>query len=78
MDFWSWHRWRKYIYEENFDAPIGIVIGSEGSGIGRLVKENCDTLVKIPMKGNVNSLNASCAASIIFYEVMKQRGQWNA
>jgi len=39
-----------------------------------LIKENCDTLIKIPMKGKINSLNASCAASIIIYEVMKQRG----
>lgn len=62
------------ISDEKFDAPVGLVIGSEGFGIGRLVKENCDTLVKIPMKGKVNSLNASCAASIIIYEIMKQRG----
>lgn len=64
----------KYIYEEKFDVPIGLVIGSEGSGMGRLIKENCDTIVKIPMKGKINSLNASCAASIIIYEVVKQRG----
>jgi len=64
----------KNIYEEKFDVPVGLVIGSEGSGIGRLIKEKCDNLVKIPMKGNINSLNASCAASIIIYEIMKQRG----
>ena len=63
----------KYIYEENFDVPVGLVIGSEGSGLGRLVKEKCDILIKIPMKGNINSLNASNAASIIIYEIMKQR-----
>lgn len=63
----------KYIYEEKFDVPAGLVIGSEGSGIGRLVKEKCDILVKIPMKGNINSLNASNASSIIIYEIMKQR-----
>ena len=63
----------RYIYEEKFDVPVGLVIGSEGSGIGRLVKEKCDILVKIPMKGNINSLNASNAASIIIYEIMKQR-----
>lgn len=62
------------VYDEKFDSPVALVIGSEGSGIGRLVKEKCDTLVKIPMKGKVNSLNASCAASIIMYEIMKQRG----
>lgn len=64
----------KNVYDEKFDSAVGLVIGSEGSGIGRLVKEKCDNLVKIPMKGNINSLNASCAASIIIYEVMKQRG----
>ncbi len=64
----------KNVYEENFDTPVALVIGSEGSGIGRLVREKCDNLVKIPMKGNINSLNASCAASIIIYEVIKQRG----
>lgn len=62
------------VYEEKFNVPVGLVIGSEGSGIGRLVKEKCDNLIKIPMKGNINSLNASCAASIIIYEVMRQRG----
>lgn len=64
----------KFINEENFDGPMCMVIGSEGNGISRLVKENCDTLVKIPMKGKVTSLNASCAASIIIYEVLRQRG----
>lgn len=63
----------KNIYDEKFDVPVALVIGSEGSGIGRLVKEKCDNLVKIPMRGNINSLNASCAASIIIYEIMKQR-----
>lgn len=63
----------KYIYEEKFDVPVGLVIGSEGSGIGRLVKEKCDILIKIPMKGRINSLNASNAASIIIYEIIKQR-----
>lgn len=63
----------KYIFEEKFDVPVGLVIGSEGFGIGRLVKEKCDILVKVPMKGNINSLNASNAASIIIYEIMKQR-----
>lgn len=53
--------------------PIAIVIGSEGKGISRLVKENCDVLVKLPMKGHVTSLNASVATSIILYEVLNQR-----
>lgn len=63
----------KYIFEEKFDVPVGLVIGSEGLGIGRLVKEKCDILIKIPMKGRINSLNASNAASIIIYEIIKQR-----
>ena len=63
----------KYIFEEKYDVPVGLVIGSEGFGIGRLVKEKCDILVKVPMKGNISSLNASNAASIIIYEIMKQR-----
>ena len=52
---------------------IGIVIGSEGYGMSRLVKENCDFLVKIPMKGKITSLNASVSAGIVMYEVVKQR-----
>lgn len=63
----------KYVYQEKFDSPVGLVIGSEGKGIGRLVKEKCDVLVKIPMKGHINSLNASNAAAIMIYEIMKQR-----
>ena len=59
----------KYYY----DGGIGIVIGSEGYGISRLVKENCDFLVKIPMKGKITSLNASVSAGIVMYEVVKQR-----
>ncbi|HEY8365093.1 MAG TPA: 23S rRNA (guanosine(2251)-2'-O)-methyltransferase RlmB [Haloplasmataceae bacterium] len=54
-------------------VPIAIVIGSEGKGISRLVKENCDLLVKLPMKGHITSLNASVATSIILYEVLNQR-----
>ena len=53
--------------------PIAIVIGSEGFGMSRLVKENCDFLVKIPMKGRITSLNASVSAGIIMYEVVKNR-----
>ncbi len=64
----------KNVSDEKFDTPVGLVIGSEGSGIGKLIKEKCDCLVKIPMKGSINSLNASCAASVIIYEIMKQRG----
>ena len=63
----------KYYYDEDFTGGIGIVIGSEGYGISRLVKENCDFLVKIPMKGKVNSLNASVSAGIVIYEALRQR-----
>ena len=63
----------KYYYEESFTGGIAIVIGSEGYGMSRLVKENCDFLVKIPMKGSITSLNASVSAGIVMYEVVKQR-----
>ncbi len=62
------------MWETNLTGPICIVIGSEGDGMGRLVTENCDVLVSIPMHGKVNSLNASAAASILMYEVLRQRG----
>ena len=65
---------KNYYYNEKFDGPIAIVIGSEGFGMSRLVKENCDFLVKIPMKGKITSLNASVSAGIVMYEVVKQRG----
>ncbi len=64
---------KNYYYNEDYTGGIGIVIGNEGSGMGRLVKKNCDFLVKIPMKGKVTSLNASVSAGIIIYEVLKQR-----
>ncbi|MFR4164351.1 MAG: 23S rRNA (guanosine(2251)-2'-O)-methyltransferase RlmB [Paraclostridium sordellii] len=60
-------------YEQNLTGPIGLVIGSEGFGISRLVKKNCDFTVKMPMVGNVTSLNASVAGSILLYEIFKQR-----
>lgn len=62
-----------YYYQKDLKGPIGIIIGNEGKGISRLVKEKCDFLVKIPMKGMVSSLNASVATSIITYEVLRQR-----
>ena len=62
------------MWKTNLTGPICIVIGSEGDGMGRLVTENCDVLVSIPMHGKVNSLNASAAASILMYEVLRQRG----
>ena len=59
--------------KQDYRMPLAIVIGSEGFGMSRLVKENCDFLVKIPMKGKITSLNASVSAGIITYEVLRQR-----
>lgn len=63
------------LWATDFTGPVCLVIGSEGDGMGRLVTENCDFLVSIPMKGQVNSLNASAAASVMMYEVLRQRMQ---
>lgn len=60
-------------YGQDLTGSLAIVIGSEGFGISRLVKENCDFLVKIPMKGKITSLNASVSAGIVIYEAVKQR-----
>jgi 23S rRNA (guanosine2251-2'-O)-methyltransferase len=60
-------------YEADLSGAVAIVIGSEGKGIGRLVRETCDIMVNIPMKGNIQSLNAGVAAAVIMYEVMRQR-----
>lgn len=60
-------------YEQNLTGPIGLVIGSEGFGVSRLVKQNCDFVVKMPMIGNVSSLNASVAGGILLYEIFRQR-----
>lgn len=62
-----------YCFESNFQGPVALVVGSEGKGISKLTKEKCDVLVKIPMKGNITSLNASVAAGIIMYEILKQK-----
>lgn len=59
--------------QANFTVPIGIVIGSEGKGISRLILEKCDFLVRIPLRGQVTSLNASVAASLLMYEVLRSR-----
>lgn len=64
---------KTYYYDQDLKGPLAIVIGSEGFGMSRLVKENCDFLVKIPMKGKVTSLNASVSAGIVIYEAQKQR-----
>ena len=62
------------IHDINVDTNLCIVIGSEGKGISRLVKENCDYIVKIPMSGHVNSLNASVSAALVIYEVYHKKG----
>ena len=64
---------KDYYYDQNLKGALAIVIGSEGFGMSRLVKENCDYLVKIPMKGKSTSLNASVSAGIVIYESVKQR-----
>ena len=61
------------MWETDLTGPICLVIGSEGDGMGRLVRENCDFLVSIPMKGKVSSLNASAAASVLMYEILRRR-----
>lgn len=62
------------MYDLNLTGSIGLVIGSEGEGVSRLVKEKCDMAAAIPMKGNLNSLNASVAAGVLAYEIVRQRG----
>ncbi len=66
-----------YYNEQKYDSGVGIVIGSEGFGMSKLVKDNCDFLIKIPMIGKINSLNASVSAGIVMYEVMNQRKKYN-
>ena len=66
MDGQSW-------CETDFNGGVALVVGSEGDGMGRLVKEKCDFIVSLPMRGHINSLNASVASGIIMYEVAKQR-----
>lgn len=61
------------LYDTDLKGPAAIVIGSEGSGMGRLVREKCDFLVSIPMKGHISSLNASAAAAILLYEAVRRR-----
>ena len=62
------------LYQADLKGPAAIVIGSEGDGMGRLVSQQCDFKVSIPMKGRLNSLNASAAAAILLYEAVRQRG----
>ncbi|MCI6165162.1 MAG: 23S rRNA (guanosine(2251)-2'-O)-methyltransferase RlmB [Lachnospira sp.] len=61
------------MYNVNLTGPIGLVIGNEGSGVSRLVKEKCDFTASIPMKGDIDSLNASVAAGVLAYEIVRQR-----
>ena len=61
------------MYNLDLKGPIGLVIGSEGEGVGRLIKEKCDFIAKVPMFGKVDSLNASVAAGILAYEIVRQR-----
>ena len=63
------------MYELDLKGSIGLVIGSEGEGVGKLVKENCDFNAAIPMAGNIDSLNASVAAGVLAYEIVRQRMQ---
>ena len=65
----------RLLYDADLKGPAAIVIGSEGTGMGRLVAEKCDFKVRIPMKGRLNSLNASAAAAIMLYEAVRQRMQ---
>ncbi len=61
------------MYDLDLKGPIGVVIGNEGEGVGRLVKEKCDMIASIPMKGDIDSLNASVAAGVLGYEIERQR-----
>ena len=61
------------LFDANFQGPTAIVIGNEGAGMGRLVRQTCDVLVRIPMRGRISSLNASAAAAILLYEAVRQR-----
>ena len=61
------------MYRQNLTGPIGLVIGNEGEGVSRLVREACDFTASIPMKGDIDSLNASVAAGVLAYEIVRQR-----
>ncbi len=64
-----------YCYQSDLTGPLGIVIGSEGEGMSRIVREHCDFLIKIPMLGRIESLNASVAAGVLMYEAVRQRNK---
>ncbi len=61
------------MYQLDLKGPMGLVVGSEGEGVGRLVRERCDMRAAIPMRGNIDSLNVSVAAGILAYEILRQR-----
>lgn len=61
------------MYQTDLSGPIGLVIGNEGEGVSRLVREACDFTVSIPMRGDIDSLNASVAAGVLSYEIVRQR-----
>ena len=63
----------KTVFEQDLKGPVGIVIGSEGDGVSRLLKEKCDFIVSIPTRGDIDSLNASVAAGVLAVEVVRQR-----
>jgi 23S rRNA (guanosine2251-2'-O)-methyltransferase len=63
----------KLIYETDFKMPTGLVIGSEGFGMRKTIKDKCDILVRIPMGGRIGSLNASVSAAIFLYEIFRQK-----
>ena len=63
------------MYDVNLKGPIGLVIGNEGEGVSRLIREKCDYQVSVPMKGDIDSLNASVAAGVLAYEIVRQRMQ---
>lgn len=67
------HMGGELMYRLDLKGPIGLVIGNEGDGVSRLVKETCDMVASIPMKGDIDSLNASVAAGILAYEIVRQR-----
>ena len=61
------------LWNADFGGAVGLVVGAEGEGVSRLVKEKCDFVVSLPMRGKIESLNASVAASVMMYEVCRQR-----
>ena len=65
----------KAYYDSDLTGPIALVVGGEGAGMGRLVRESCDFVVRIPMLGQISSLNAAVAGAIVIYEIFRQRNK---